>query len=172
MLSCHVTRAPHSLPPSLPPSLTHSLTPTHAGDGFLLSHATLVVCNVSLVGQWAEEARSKVVDKDVRIYEYHGQSRKRRVWLGSAVHARVNARHGGRLVQRLGANGECQSLYASHTIAITIANTTNDPTISHSTPHPLILPVPPGTSPFWRARTSSSPPTRHWWLTSEQQTAV
>jgi len=39
---------------------------------------TLVVCPVSLVGQWSSEARDKLADKAVKIYEYHGSNRKRR----------------------------------------------------------------------------------------------
>ena len=44
------------------------------------STATLVVCAVSLVGQWIEEARSKLDgDNRMRIHMYHGQKRIRDV---------------------------------------------------------------------------------------------
>jgi hypothetical protein len=42
----------------------------------LLHRATLVVCAVSLVGQWMEEAKSKL-NGSLRMYQYHGQGRKR-----------------------------------------------------------------------------------------------
>ena len=38
--------------------------------------ATLVVCPVSLVGQWEAEARSKA-GRSLRVYAYHGQGRLR-----------------------------------------------------------------------------------------------
>lgn len=42
-----------------------------------MSHrATLVVCAVSLVGQWMEEAKSKL-SGSLRIYQYHGQGRNK-----------------------------------------------------------------------------------------------
>ena len=44
--------------------------------GSILSRGTLVVCPVSLVGQWVEEAKSKL-DNPGLVYPYHGQSRKR-----------------------------------------------------------------------------------------------
>jgi SNF2 family DNA or RNA helicase len=44
----------------------------------VLSRATLVICPVSLVGQWVSEARSKLGDgSTVKIHEYHGQKRIR-----------------------------------------------------------------------------------------------
>ena len=42
----------------------------------LLRRAMLVVCAVSLVGQWLEEAKSKL-DGSLALYMYHGSSRKR-----------------------------------------------------------------------------------------------
>eukprot|EP00429_Kryptoperidinium_foliaceum_P043107 CAMPEP_0176102834 /NCGR_PEP_ID=MMETSP0120_2-20121206/51588_1 /TAXON_ID=160619 /ORGANISM="Kryptoperidinium foliaceum, Strain CCMP 1326" /LENGTH=1287 /DNA_ID=CAMNT_0017436909 /DNA_START=94 /DNA_END=3957 /DNA_ORIENTATION=- len=48
----------------------------NAKDGSILCRGTLVICPVSLVGQWAEEARSKLQDPGL-VYEYHGQGRKR-----------------------------------------------------------------------------------------------
>lgn len=42
----------------------------------ILSRGTLVVCNVSLVGQWIDEAKSKLQDPGL-IYSYHGGNRKR-----------------------------------------------------------------------------------------------
>jgi SNF2 family DNA or RNA helicase len=41
------------------------------------SKATLVVCAVSLVGQWVEEAKSKLSDSNVNIYAYHGGNRNK-----------------------------------------------------------------------------------------------
>ena len=41
-----------------------------------LCRATLVVCAVSLVGQWMEEAKSKL-NGSLRMYQYHGQGRNR-----------------------------------------------------------------------------------------------
>lgn len=38
--------------------------------------ATLVVCAVSLVGQWMDEARNKL-NGSLRLYQYHGSSRVR-----------------------------------------------------------------------------------------------
>lgn len=49
-------------------STSNSSTP------LIRSRATLVVCNVSLVGQWFDEASSKA---NVNIYKYYGNSRKR-----------------------------------------------------------------------------------------------
>lgn len=45
--------------------------------GRYLSRGTLVVCNVSLVGQWIEEAKSKLENPEGKIYAYYGASRKR-----------------------------------------------------------------------------------------------
>ena len=36
-----------------------------------------VICPVSLVGQWSTEAREKLADKSVKVYEYYGSNRKR-----------------------------------------------------------------------------------------------
>lgn len=58
---------------------TDATTPiirTSKKRGRILSQGTLVVCNVSLVGQWIEEARSKLANPGL-IYPYHGQNRKR-----------------------------------------------------------------------------------------------
>ena len=44
--------------------------------GSIISRGTLVICPVSLVGQWIDEAKSKLKDPGL-IYPYHGQSRKR-----------------------------------------------------------------------------------------------
>lgn len=44
--------------------------------GSILSRGTLVVCNVSLVGQWIDEAKSKLKDPGL-VYSYHGQNRTR-----------------------------------------------------------------------------------------------
>jgi hypothetical protein len=44
--------------------------------GSIISRGTLVVCHVSLVGQWIDEAKSKLSDPGL-VYPYHGQSRKR-----------------------------------------------------------------------------------------------
>ena len=42
----------------------------------IFSKGTLVVCNVSLVGQWISEAKSKLKDPGL-VYSYHGSGRKR-----------------------------------------------------------------------------------------------
>ena len=42
----------------------------------MLCRATLVVCAVSLVGQWLDEAKSKL-DGSLRLYMYHGSGRIR-----------------------------------------------------------------------------------------------
>jgi SNF2 family DNA or RNA helicase len=44
--------------------------------GSTFSHGTLVVCHVSLVGQWIEEAKRKLKNPGL-VYSYHGGSRKR-----------------------------------------------------------------------------------------------
>ena len=44
--------------------------------GLYYGRATLVVCAVSLVGQWADEAKMKT-DGRLRILQYHGQGRAR-----------------------------------------------------------------------------------------------
>mmetsp|Transcript_10273 Transcript_10273/g.14525 ORF Transcript_10273/g.14525 Transcript_10273/m.14525 type:complete len:1332 (+) Transcript_10273:110-4105(+) len=44
--------------------------------GSIFSRATLVVCNVSLVGQWIDEAKSKLRDPGM-VYSYHGAGRVR-----------------------------------------------------------------------------------------------
>jgi hypothetical protein len=44
--------------------------------GSIFSRGTLVVCNVSLVGQWIDEAKSKLRDPGL-VYPYHGGCRKR-----------------------------------------------------------------------------------------------
>ena len=57
-------------------------SPSHPEGGqqtltaMLLRRATLVICAVSLVGQWLEEAKSKL-DGSLKLYMYHGSSRKR-----------------------------------------------------------------------------------------------
>jgi hypothetical protein len=47
-----------------------------AKRGSIFSKGTLVVCNVSLVGQWISEAKSKLKDPGL-VYSYHGHGRKR-----------------------------------------------------------------------------------------------
>ncbi len=44
--------------------------------GQIFSRGTLVVCNVSLVGQWIDEAKSKLKDPGL-VYSYHGPGRTR-----------------------------------------------------------------------------------------------
>jgi len=48
---------------------------TNSKRGSILSRGTLVVCHVSLVGQWIDEAKSKLSDPGL-VYPYHGQNRK------------------------------------------------------------------------------------------------
>jgi len=47
-----------------------------ASRGSIFSRGTLVVCNVSLVGQWIDEAKSKLKNPGL-VYSYHGGSRTR-----------------------------------------------------------------------------------------------
>ena len=49
---------------------------TNQKTGSVISKGTLVICPVSLVGQWIDEARSKLNEPGL-IYPYHGQNRKR-----------------------------------------------------------------------------------------------
>ena len=44
--------------------------------GQIISRGTLVVCNVSLVGQWIEEAKEKLANPGL-VYPYHGAGRSR-----------------------------------------------------------------------------------------------
>lgn len=48
--------------------------------GSIFSRGTLVVCNVSLVGQWIDEAKSKLKNPGL-VYSYHGGNRKRNAFL-------------------------------------------------------------------------------------------
>ena len=48
----------------------------NAKRGSIISRGTLVVCPVSLVGQWIEEAKSKLADPGL-VYPYHGGNRTR-----------------------------------------------------------------------------------------------
>ena len=52
---------------------TPGLNPKH---GSIISRGTLVICPVSLVGQWIEEAKNKLANPGL-VYPYHGQNRKR-----------------------------------------------------------------------------------------------
>ncbi|GAB4812994.1 hypothetical protein N2152v2_000040 [Parachlorella kessleri] len=56
--------------PPLPPRVQKD------ADGYIPSRATLVVCAVSLVGQWMAEAQQKL-GGSLRVYMYHGQGRIR-----------------------------------------------------------------------------------------------
>mmetsp|Transcript_17991 Transcript_17991/g.26380 ORF Transcript_17991/g.26380 Transcript_17991/m.26380 type:complete len:1495 (-) Transcript_17991:800-5284(-) len=47
-----------------------------ASRGSIFSRGTLVVCNVSLVGQWTDEAKSKLKDPGL-ICSYHGTNREK-----------------------------------------------------------------------------------------------
>lgn len=53
--------------------------------GSIFSRGTLVVCNVSLVGQWIDEAKSKLKNPGL-VYSYHGGNRNR-----NAFHLAQNA---------------------------------------------------------------------------------
>ena len=48
-----------------------------APENLVRSRATLVVCPVSLVGQWCSEARSKLSGGNLKVLEYHGTKRLR-----------------------------------------------------------------------------------------------
>lgn len=68
----------HPAPPLAEAPVTATTKPTP--DDPIGSRATLVVCAVSLVGQWIDEARSKLAaDNPLRVYMYHGQNRLRDV---------------------------------------------------------------------------------------------
>jgi len=54
-----------------PGGATSHLTP------LIRTRATLVVCNVSLVGQWYDEASSKLASDQLRVYKYYGPNRTR-----------------------------------------------------------------------------------------------
>lgn len=56
-----------------PPTLVNGAPHGTSGER-IVSRATLVVCAVSLVGQWVEEAQSKSAGS-LRILQYHGQNR-------------------------------------------------------------------------------------------------
>ena len=58
------------------PDSVISGTPHPKSTGRTTSRATLVVCAVSLVGQWIDEAKSKS-NGSLRVYQYHGPSRIR-----------------------------------------------------------------------------------------------
>ena len=48
----------------------------HGKRGQIVSRGTLVICNVSLVGQWIEEAKQKLANPGL-VYPYHGGGRIR-----------------------------------------------------------------------------------------------
>jgi SNF2 family DNA or RNA helicase len=62
--------------PAAPEVVSGTLHPT---SGKIMSRGTLVVCAVSLVGQWEAEVEAKLADENVRVYKYHGGSRTRNV---------------------------------------------------------------------------------------------
>lgn len=51
------------------PSVVSGLTDMESGK--IVSRGTLVVCAVSLVGQWCQEAQKKL-EGSLRMYPYHG----------------------------------------------------------------------------------------------------
>lgn len=55
-----------------PPSVVSGMI--DADSGKIMSRGTLVVCAVSLVGQWCQEAQKKL-SGSLKMYPYHGQSR-------------------------------------------------------------------------------------------------
>jgi SNF2 family DNA or RNA helicase len=57
-------------------SLYGKTSKDNAKRGSVISRGTLVVCPVSLVGQWIEEAKSRLKDPGL-VYPYHGQNRTR-----------------------------------------------------------------------------------------------
>jgi hypothetical protein len=63
-------------PPAAPgPPARVASSPSGVGGQLLRSRATLVVCAVSLVGQWMDEARAKTAGS-MRIHMYHGGKRE------------------------------------------------------------------------------------------------
>jgi hypothetical protein len=58
------------------PDLYGQTSSTNPKRGSIVSQGTLVVCNVSIVGQWVAEAKSKLKNPGL-VYLYYGHSRKR-----------------------------------------------------------------------------------------------
>jgi SNF2 family DNA or RNA helicase len=67
---------PHPNPPLVTPQVTVQRPVPPIPEGGVPSKATLVVCAVSLVGQWISEAKGKL-SAPVNMYKYHGSSRTR-----------------------------------------------------------------------------------------------
>lgn len=65
---------PHPNPPELDPPVTARKPSPPVPEGGVPSKATLVVCAVSLVGQWISEAKGKL-SAPCNMYKYHGQGR-------------------------------------------------------------------------------------------------
>ncbi|GAQ84668.1 DEAD-box protein [Klebsormidium nitens] len=65
---------PHPNPPQLTPQVTIQQPTPPIPAGGVPSKATLVVCAVSLVGQWISEAKGKL-SAPINMYKYHGQGR-------------------------------------------------------------------------------------------------
>ncbi|KAG1670539.1 hypothetical protein FOA52_015404 [Chlamydomonas sp. UWO 241] len=61
-----------------PPPSSVKAGAVHDAAGRLVSRATLVVCAVSLVGQWVDEAKSKS-SGSLKILQYHGSNRPKDV---------------------------------------------------------------------------------------------
>ncbi len=51
--------------------------PALSPQKLIRSRATLVICNVSLVGQWYDECCSKLEADHLRVYKYYGGGRTR-----------------------------------------------------------------------------------------------
>eukprot|EP00892_Ulva_mutabilis_P010165 jgi/Ulvmu1/7520/UM037_0064.1 len=73
-----ISLALHLAHPAPPAVESGSRLKTAAGTRYQ-SRGTLVLCKVSLVGQWVKEARSKLANRSLSICEYHGSSRTRSV---------------------------------------------------------------------------------------------
>eukprot|EP01041_Mallomonas_annulata_P008704 gene8704-17985_t len=58
-------------------SSSNTTTTANTAAGLIRSRATLVVCPVSLVGQWCSEVREKLTQPNFNVVGYHGQNRER-----------------------------------------------------------------------------------------------
>ncbi|PSC76011.1 helicase-like transcription factor isoform B [Micractinium conductrix] len=109
-------------------------------EGLIPSRATLVVCAVSLVGQWIAEAQSKLAGNNVlRIHMYHGQGRIRDPVrlahdfdLVVTTYATLGADFGGK--KNGGANPLFPPLGAIkwHRLVLDEAHTVKNPAVAHT----------------------------------------
>ncbi|KAK9824040.1 hypothetical protein WJX72_007212 [[Myrmecia] bisecta] len=114
---------------------------TKTADGLIVSHATLVVCAVSLVGQWCSEAEDKL-GGSLRIYMYHGQSRNRNAQqlatdydLVVTTYATLTSDYGA---GKRKATGSQRNMFPPlgaikwHRVVLDESHTVKNPSVSHS----------------------------------------